>query len=509
MSDEAKARRTSEGAGAARRGRLGLALGAGALVGAALAVAGAALLVKVFEHKQEAKDPFFRVMALDDSARDPAVWGQDFPLHYDAYRRTVDMERTRHGGSEAVRRAPTAGDPRATVTPSKLEEDPRLRAIWAGYAFAIDFREERGHAYMLDDQTFTGRHAVAQPGACVNCHASAYPAYLELGGGDVEAGFHALNKLPYAEARAKVQHPVACIDCHDPQTMGLRITRPAFVAGIAALKAKQGMAGYDVNTQATRQELRSYVCAQCHVEYYFKGEGKTLTYPWAKGVRADEILRYYDAVGHKDWTHATTGAAALKAQHPEFELWSQGTHARAGVACADCHMPYQRVGAKKISSHHVRSPMLDVNAACQTCHRVPEAELHARVATIQERHLELRDLAMDAAVELIAAIEAAEGAEAGRLAAARRLQREAGFLLDFAEAENSAGFHAPQEAARVLGLSIDRSRRGLAALWGPSGAAAGSGEVGAGAAGEGAAGPGDAPAESVGAGDRGQAAGRG
>src|SRR5690606_32674208 len=149
-----------------------------------------------------------------------------------------------------------------------------------------------------------------------------------------------------------------------------------------------------------------------------------------------EILAYYDEVGHRDWTHAGTGAAALKAQHPEFELWSQGTHARAGVSCSDCHMPYKRVGAQKIGSHHVRSPLLDINAACQTCHKAPEEELRARVETIQGRYLEMRDRAMDAVVELIDAIEAAQRADGSpeRLAEAREFQRQALFLVDFTEA---------------------------------------------------------------------------
>lgn len=453
-----------------RRRKLFTIMGIGTVLAALGAFAGVELLVRVFEHKQEAKNPFFRVVELDDTISDPAIWGKNFPLQYDTYIRTVDQVRTRHGGSEAVARPPTEADPRSVVAQSKLAEDPRLAVIWSGYAFAKDFREERGHAYMLADQTFTARQSVPQPGACVNCHASAYAAYRELGSGDIEAGFHALNKMPYLEARQQVQHAVACVDCHDAKTMALRITRPAFMAGIAALKASQGVENYDVNTQATRQEMRSYVCAQCHVEYHFKGEGKTLTYPWFKGQKADQILAYYDEVGFADWTHATTGAPALKAQHPEFEMWSQGTHARAGVACADCHMPYKRVGAQKISSHHVRSPMLDINASCQTCHKASEDDLRGRVETIQERHLELRNLAMDAVVQLIGAIERAQttaGFDAQRLDAARDFQRKAQFLLDFAEAENSSGFHAPQEAARVLAKSIDFARQGQMALWQP------------------------------------------
>jgi nitrite reductase (cytochrome c-552) len=268
--------------------------------------------------------------------------------------------------------------------------------------------------------------------------------------------------MPFQEARQLVMHPVACIDCHDPETMQLRVTRPGFIEGMRALKAAQGVPDYDVNTMATRQEMRAYVCGQWHVEYYFKGPEKRLVYPWAKGLKVEEMLAYYDETGAKDWTHADTGAPVLKAQHPEFELWSQGIHARSGVVCADCHMPYTRVGALKISDHHVRSPLLNVNLACQTCHKWPEAELKARAEIIQERTFRLRNLAMDAVVALIDDITAAHaaGVADADLAAARDFQRKAQFFLDFIEAENSMGFHAPQEAARILAEAIDFTRRG-------------------------------------------------
>ncbi len=444
----------------------------GVAVLAALAAAGvAALLVNIQTRKQEARSPFFRVVELTDQTEDPAIWGKNFPLQYDAYKRTVDQVRTRYGGSEAVPRTPTEADPRSIVAQSRLEEDPRLKTMWAGYAFAVDFREERGHAYMLEDQTFTERQLVtAQPGTCIHCHASVYVPYKEAGGGDLIKGFEVMNQMPYAEARTHVTYPVACIDCHDPETMALRVTRPGFLEGIRAYKASQGVPNYDPNTMATRQEMRSFVCGQCHVEYYFKGEEKRLTYPWDKGLKADQIADYYEENGHKDFTHAETGAAVLKAQHPEFEMWNQGIHARSGVACADCHMPYERVGALKISDHHVRSPMLNVNNACQTCHNFPEEELRERVHTIQARTVEMRDRAMDALVALIGDLKAAR--DAGRtdteLATARKLQRRAQFLLDFVESENSNGFHAPQEAARLLTQSVDLARQGQLAVRDPA-----------------------------------------
>lgn len=426
-----------------------------------------ALLITIFEHKQESRNPFFRVVELTDTTEDAAVWGKNFPMQYDEYRRTVDQVRTKYGGSEALPRTPSDADPRSVVAQSRLEEDPRLKTMWAGYAFATDFREDRGHAYMLDDQTYTQRQIVAkQPGTCLHCHASVYVPYKRLGNGDLIKGFETMNQMPFSEARKLVQHPVTCIDCHDPNTMQLRVTRPGFLEGIRALKASQGIENYDVNTMATRQEMRAYVCGQCHVEYYFKGPEKRLTYPWSKGLLIDSIMAYYDSYNFKDWIHKETGAEVLKAQHPEFELWNQGIHARSGVACADCHMPYKRVGAMKISDHHVQSPLLNINRACQPCHRWSESELKARVETIQDRTYKMRNLAMDALMELIHDIATAQKNNPSdpNLKKARYYQRKAQFYLDFIEAENSMGFHAAEEAARILGESINFARMGQVAL---------------------------------------------
>jgi nitrite reductase (cytochrome c-552) len=446
---------------------------AAALAAALLSGAIVAVLITIFERKQESRNPFFRVVELSATTEDPAIWGKNFPLQYDGYLRTVDQVRTRFGGSEALPRSPTEADPRSVVAQSRLEEDPRLKRMWAGYAFAVDFREERGHAYMLDDQSFTERQSVVkQPGACLHCHASIVVPYTEAGGGDLQKGFELMCAKPYTEARAAFSHPVACIDCHDSQTMQLRVTRPGFMAGIRAARAADGNADYDVNRDASRQEMRTFVCAQCHVEYYFKGPEKLLVYPWSKGLKIEDMLAYYDEVGHSDWTHAESGAKVLKAQHPEFELWSQGIHARSGVACADCHMPFKREGAAKISDHHVRSPLLSINRACQTCHGWSEEELRARVETIQERTHHLRGLALDALLGLVDDLAQAKaaGADDAALAEARTWQRKAQFYADFIEAENSMGFHAPQEAARILAESIDFSRRGQLSLRPPAGA---------------------------------------
>jgi nitrite reductase (cytochrome c-552) len=436
-------------------------------VAAIITIAVTALLVNIFERKQEARNPFYRVVELTDTTESPETWGKNFPLQYDDYLRTVDQIRTKYGGSEALPRTPTNADPRSIVAQSKLEEDPRLKTMWAGYAFSKDFRKKRGHAYMLDDQMYTERQIVThQPGTCLHCHASIYLPYKKIGGGDLIKGFDKMNQLPYFEARKLVTHPVACIDCHDPSTMQLRITRPGFIEGIRALKASQGVKGYDVNSMATRQEMRAFVCGQCHVEYYFKGPEKRLTYPWAKGIIIDSIMAYYEETKFRDWVHAETGAEVLKAQHPEFETWNQGIHARSGVSCADCHMPYKRVGALKISDHNVRSPMLDINRACQTCHKWSEQELKERVEIIQDRTFRLRNLAMDALIALINDIKKAKegGKSDASLAVPRNYQRKAQFYLDFVESENSTGFHAPEESVRILGESINFTRMGQVAI---------------------------------------------
>jgi nitrite reductase (cytochrome c-552) len=440
------------------------------VLAAIAAVAVVALLINIFERKQEARNPFYRVVELNDTVDDPEIWAKNFPLQYDLYKRTVDMQRTKYGGSEAMPHSPTDADPRSVVARSKLEEDPRLKTIWAGYAFSADYRERRGHAYMLEDQTFTERQHFNPPAMCINCHASMVTTFLKLGDGDLTKGFNVISDthMTYPQIREHVKHPVACIDCHDPKTMQLRVTRPAFMEGIRALKASQGVQNYDVNTMATRQEMRSFVCGQCHVTYYFQPPNKRLTFPWAKGLKVEDIIAVEDEAKIKEWDHPDSGAGLIKARHPEFEMWNQGVHARSGVACADCHMPYMRQGGLKISDHQINSPLLKINRSCQTCHHFPEEELKARVEDIQDRFFNLRNTALDALVDLIEDIKAekAKGATDAQLAEARAAQRKAQFMIDFVMSENSMGFHAPQEATRILGDAINISRVGQLSLHG-------------------------------------------
>ena len=523
-----------------RRKRSRLMLLVALLVAVALATFGVTwLLVTIFEHRQEARTPFVRLVDVNEVSTDPVPWGTNWPHQFDSYRRTVDTTETQYGGSSAM-------------PESKLEANPWLRRLYAGYAFSIDYREARGHAYMLFDQEVTERVTKrTQSGACLHCHASVIPTYRRLGmeaagqKADAEAlaadfnwpavleGFRVASTMDYTTAHAELlktpdgtpgenlplfpggaatiapspasppdvppvqddepdihqtgeAHPVSCIDCHDPKTMQVRVTRPGFVLGIAALaesddevphlpsieRWREGDRNmpYDPNVHASRQEMRSFVCGQCHVEYYCAAK-ETLFFPWDNGFKVEQIEQTYD--DHKfpdgtpfyDYEHGETGAKVYKAQHPEFELWSQGIHARSGVSCADCHMPYERQGAMKVSSHWVRSPLLNINNACQTCHNVPEAELRDKVETIQGRTVAQLERAATAMTDMLDAILAAKaaGATPEQLAPLFELQKKAMWRLDFISSENSDGFHADQEAVRILGESIDYSRQAQAA----------------------------------------------
>lgn len=502
----------------------------GTLVVSAIMASGlTALLTNIWTRKQEALKPFTRVVDVHEGMTDPAPWGQNWPRQYDSYQRTVDLTHTRYGGSEGA------------IPESRLENDPYLVRLFAGYAFSIDFRERRGHAYMLYDQEQTKRVTERpQPGACLHCHASATVTWRRLGleakgktlddaqGFDWPAvldGFEKMSTMSYVDAHAELlktpdgtpdvvtrrlgqeegegeivktgamttrdelahhvgeAHPVSCIDCHNPDTMELRVTRPGFLIGIRALaesdeptphlpsleRWRKGnrKEPYDPNRDASRQEMRSFVCGQCHVEYYC-GPKETLFFPWENGLKVEQIEALYEArtfpngEPFHDFVHEETGAMVYKAQHPEFEMWSQGIHARSGVSCSDCHMPYVREGAMKVSDHWVRSPLLMINRACQTCHSVPEEEILARVHTIQDRTKALMDRSGAALIEMLDAIQEAKarGATQEELSPVFALQRKGQWRLDFVNAENSMGFHADQEAARILAESIDYFRQG-------------------------------------------------
>ncbi len=307
----------------------------GLIVVTALVTAGiVALLTNIADRKAEAQNPYVRLTEVTEDTTDPAVWGKNWPKQYDGYKRTALATKTTfggHGGSEAL-------------PEEKIDRDPWLKRMFLGYAFSIDYRDRRGHAYMLQDQETTERQTKPQSGSCMHCHASIMPVYRALGDGDALAGMNKTHAMSYQELNKMVHdmghgHPVSCVDCHDPDDMQLRVTRPAFIVGIQKLAAsdaavpavpsiavwRQGSRArpYDPNADATRNEMRSFVCGQCHVEYYCSSDFP-LTFPWGHGLAMEDLEQEWDETrlssGERfyDYKHKESGAEILKAQHPEF-----------------------------------------------------------------------------------------------------------------------------------------------------------------------------------------------
>lgn len=461
-----------------------------------LAIAAAALLIDISDKKIEERQYPLLLSKLSDDQVQPSLWGKSFPAQLSRYRLMEEPGATTLFGG---------GNPY-----SKLIRFPALTRLWAGYPFAADFNEERSHYYSQIDQIETKRnnkewlnqngfpHFKGQPGACMNCHSGWAPSLIR------ELGWEKFNQTPYVDLKNKLindhgdgieghQLGSTCADCHHPDDMSLRVTRPAFINAMVARgykkDSKSGLA-------ATHQEMRSHVCQQCHVEYYFSGDQKILTFPWSdwpkdEPLKIEMIESYYDRQANTekgfkfDWVHKESGAPMLKMQHPEAELASSGLHALSGVSCADCHMPYRREGAVKVTEHFIASPLKNINASCQTCHRIEEVKLRDRVSRIQERTAKALKESEGAILALIDDIAVAKKLiEENRsklppqtdeafgqlvdkvLLPARTAHRRASMRWDFVSSENSTGFHSPQESMRVLGSASQIARSGQLELAG-------------------------------------------
>jgi nitrite reductase (cytochrome c-552) len=398
------------------------------------------LASSVIERRSEAKLYFQTVKEIPDWEPRNEVWGQNFPREYETYASTTDTSfASEHGGSANI---------------DYLEKYPELVVMWAGYAFSRDYNQGRGHYYAVKDIRETLRTDVPQPATCWTCKSPDVPRLME------QMGVAEFYKGTWADLGSEVVNNIGCQDCHDPKTMNLRITRPA----LAEAFQRQGK---DIN-KATHQEMRSLVCAQCHVEYYFKGDGKYLTFPWDKGFSADDMEAYYDEVEHVDWVHALSKTPMLKAQHPDYELYMTGIHADRGVSCADCHMPYKRDGGMKFTDHKIQSPLANISGSCQVCHRESEAKLMANVYDRQAKVEELRRITEInlARVHIEAKMAWDNGATEEEMKPVQKLIRHAQWRWDWVAAANGLGFHSPAEALRVLGTSIQKSQEARILLTG-------------------------------------------
>lgn len=421
-------------------GPLPLWAGAAILVSAAGAILVLGLLaVSVMERRWEAQRPTMVATPIAEWEPDNAVWGQSYPRQYESYLKTrIADTRTKFGGAY----------PR-----DYLEEDPFQVILFAGYGFSKEYLQARGHYYAVQDVRETARITTPFNAAtCWTCKSTDVPRMMDKMG---VKEFYAAN---FHDLKSEITHPIGCQDCHDPNTLRLRITRPALREAFAAM-------GRNID-EATHQEMRSLVCSQCHVEYYFKtdeaaGQKDYLTFPWPKGTTADDMLAYYDAIDFADYVHPISGTRIVKAQHPDYELYRTGVHSFRDVSCADCHMPYRTEGGVKFTDHHVQSPLLNIANSCAVCHRWSEEELRGRVEGIQtkvsEAMLQAEEALVHAHFDVAAAVQA--GTTADDLRAARALIRGAQFRWDYVSATNGMGFHSPQESMRLLGEAANLAQQ--------------------------------------------------
>src|SRR5581483_5670652 len=384
------------------------------LVGIIILLAAVLTGVLVFMKNQPAQERAIlpQIVEVKPMEPDSSIWGQNFPNQWSTFQQTKDNNiKTTYGGSEKF---------------SHLAEDPRQIILFAGYPFSKDYNEERGHMNSLIDVRATKRLNLT-PGdpkethaTCYSCKSSDNPALWQ------KLGLEGFDSMMFPEMTPDITNPIGCANCHEAGTMRLIVTNPSLEH---ALKAQ----GKDWKT-FTRQEMRTVVCANCHVEYYFVGDKKILTFLWANGTRIDQIIDYYDNINFKDWDYPGTGTPMLKAQHPEYEMYTaDSTNFKAGVACADCHMPYVRDGAAKFSSHDVHSPLLNPQQACGQCHTDVDYVV-GRVNEIQNQVFTTKQSTEDALIDAITAIQAAAAdpnADASLLDQARQLHRKAQFMWDF------------------------------------------------------------------------------
>jgi nitrite reductase (cytochrome c-552) len=360
---------------------------------------------------------------------DNAKWGENYPREYASYKEMYDLSKhTKYVG-------PFPRD--------YLADTPANVVLFAGYGFAKDYNQARGHVYAIEDVTRTKRVTKKTAAACWTCKSPDVPRLI------AQLGPEKFYSGKFADFKDQITHPIGCLDCHEPNTMKLRISRPA-------LREALQRQGKDVD-QLSHQEMRTLVCAQCHVEYYFKPENNYLAFPWDKGTTPEQMDEYYAAYDFSDWTHAISKAQMVKIQHPDYEVYRTGVHAYRDIACADCHMPYRTEGGAKFTDHHLQSPLLNIANSCVVCHRWSEEEIKSRVQAIQDKVHEGRAMAESMLTKAHFDVAAAQqaGAADAELAGVRKLVRQAQLRWDYVAANNGMGFHSPQECMRILASAID------------------------------------------------------
>ena len=378
-----------------------------------------------------------RKTPMEGIVSENSKFASDFPREYETWKQTADTTfKSEFNSSPAV---------------DVLAQRPNMVILWAGYSFSWDYATPRGHQHAVEDVRRTLRTGAPgvtegkqpQPGTCWTCKGPDVPRVMK------EQGLANFYKAPWSKWGDQIMNNVGCSDCHDSKTMDLKPARPALY------EAWQRV-GKDVN-KATHQEMRSLVCAQCHTEYYFKGDGQYLTFPQDSGITVEAMEKYYDAMNYKDYTHALSRAPILKAQHPGYEIHQMGIHGQRGVSCADCHMPYMSKGGVKYTDHHIMSPLANIERTCQTCHRQSAETLRQNVYERQRKCNEIRNRVENelATAHIEAKFAWDKGATEAEMKPVLDLLRKSQWRWDFAVASHGAAFHAPQEIMRILSHSLD------------------------------------------------------
>lgn len=378
-----------------------------------------------------------RKTPMEGIVSENSKFASDFPREYETWKQTADTTfKSEFNSSQAV---------------DVLAQRPNMVILWAGYSFSWDYATPRGHQHAVEDVRRTLRTGAPgvtegkqpQPGTCWTCKGPDVPRVMK------EQGLANFYKAPWSKWGDQIMNSVGCSDCHDSKTMDLKPARPALY------EAWQRV-GKDVN-KATHQEMRSLVCAQCHTEYYFKGDGQYLTFPQDSGITVEAMEKYYDAMNYKDYTHALSRAPILKAQHPGYEIHQMGIHGQRGVSCADCHMPYMSKGGVKYTDHHIMSPLANIERTCQTCHRQSAETLRQNVYERQRKCNEIRNRVENelATAHIEAKFAWDKGATEAEMKPVLDLLRKSQWRWDFAVASHGAAFHAPQEIMRILSHSLD------------------------------------------------------
>jgi hypothetical protein len=375
-----------------------------------------------------------------------ALFQPNYPREYETWLQTADTSfSSEFNGNKPV---------------DVLAKRPEMVIFWAGYSFSRDYSAPRGHYYAIQDMLHTLRTGSPgvdgmddiQPATCWTCKGPDVPRMMQA------LGVGAFYNQKWSAMGSEIVNPIGCADCHDTETMDLRISRPALVEVFKRM-------GKDI-TKATHQEMRSLVCAQCHVEYYFRKEDNYLTFPWDKGTSMEDVEKYYDEMDYYDYIHAISKTPILKAQHPDFEIAQRGIHAQRGVACADCHMPYMSQGGMKFSDHHIQSPLNYIDRTCQVCHRESEEVLRKNVYDRQRMANEIRNKLEKelAAAHIEAKFAWDKGATEAVMKPVLRYIRQAQWRWDYGVASHGASFHAPQEVTRILSNGLERALQARLAI---------------------------------------------